>query len=342
MIHDVVAPAPTAPQTSTDAGSHAPDRRGVPRDAAAPRPHRVAQNAARAPAAAAIVSQSALRLPATLEGSSGARMSVDVRLLGPAGDATAASATRGLVATVIGSSVASDVLLDLAGQRLRLAGPRVHLPLGAHLALELLPAGGGPPIRDKAGLAGLAAEQQRVVGGGQQPALPPALAMPDATLAARLVADWRALGSAKASAKPALPVGRATIAAEDDPVSSTPVDRENSSRASFGLLAEPGAPAQSFALWRRARTPQALDEAGDHLLLTLDLSRFGRITLEMWVDRKRLQAVIRSPAALPTDVRESLAQSVAAAAEVAGRQPALVFRLVAPGAPAPVPDAINA
>ena len=188
---------------------------------------RVAQNAARAPAAAAIVSQSALRLPAILEGSSGARMSVDVRLLGPAGDATAASATRGLVATVIGNSVASDVLLDLAGQRLRLAGPRVHLPLGARLALELLPAGGGPPIRDKAGLAGLAAEQQRVVGGGQQPALPPALAMPDATLAARLVADWRALGSAKASAKPALPVGRATIAAEDDPVSSTPVDREN-------------------------------------------------------------------------------------------------------------------
>lgn len=340
MIHDVLAPAPTALKTSTDAGSHAPGRRSVPHDAAAPRLDRGAQNAARAPAAAAIVSQSALRLPATLEGSSGARTSVDVRLLGPAGDATATSATRGLVATVIGNSAASGVLLDLAGQRLRLAGPRVHLPLGARLALELLPAGGGPPIRDKAGLAGLAAERQRVVGGGQQPALPQASAMPDATLAARLVADWWALGAAKASGKPAPPGGRATIAAEDDAVSSTSIDRESGSRASFGLLAEPGAPAQSFALWRRNRTPHAPDEAGDHLLLTLDLSRLGRVTLEMWVDRRRLQAVILSPTALPTEVRQSLAQSVVAAAEIAGREPALVFRLAPPGAPAP--DAIKA
>ena len=342
MIPDLVAPAPTAPQTSTDAGSHASDRRGVPRDAAAPRVDRGAQNAARAPAAAAIVSQSALRLPATLEGASGARTPVDVRLLGPAGDASAASAMRGLLATVIGNSAASDVLLDLAGQRLRLAGPRVHLPLGARLALELLPAGGGPPIRDEAGLAVLAAEKQPVVGGGQQAAFSPASAIPDATLAARLLADWRVLAGATAIGKPAPQGGRAPAAAEDDPAPSTQVDRENGSRASFGFLAEPGAPAQPFALWRRDRTPRSSDEAADHLLLTLDLSRLGRMTLEMWVDRKRLQTVIRSPRALPTDVRESLAQSVVAAAEVAGREPALVFRLAAPEAPAAVPGAITA
>lgn len=336
MIHDVVAPAPTAPQTSTDAGSHAPDRRGVPRDAAAPRLDRGAQNAARAPAAAAVVSQSALRLPAILEGSSGARTSVDVRLLGLVGDATA---TRGLIGTVIGGSAASGVLMDLAGQRLTLAGPRVHLPLGARLALELLPACGGAPIRDRAGLDGLATELQRVVGGGQQPSLPPALATPDATLAARLLADWRVLVGAKASGKPGPPGGSATLAVEDDVVSSTLADRENGARASFGLLADPGAAAQPFALWRRDSTPQAPEEAGDHLLLTLGLSRLGRVTLEMWVDRKRLQAVIHSPSALPADVRRSLAQSVAAAAEIAGREPTLVFRLLAAGAPAPAPDA---
>jgi hypothetical protein len=342
MIPDMVAPAPTAPQTSTDAGSHAPGKRGAPRDAAAPSLGHGAQNAARAPAAAAVVSQSALRLPATLDGASGARTPVDVRLLGPVGDVTVASATRGLVATVIGNSAASGVLLDLAGQRLRLAGPRVHLPLGARLALELLPAGGGPPIRDKAGLAGLTAARQPVVGSGQQPALPPAAAVPDATLAARLVVDWRALGGAKASGKPAQAGNSVTIAVGDDAMSSATVDRENGSRASFGLLAAPGTPAQPFALWRRDRTPQAPDEAGDHLLLTLDLSRLGRITLEMWVDRKRLQAAIRSPIALPTEVRESLAQSIVAAAEIAGREPALVFLLAAAGAPPPVSGAIDA
>lgn len=42
MIPDVVAPAPTAPQTSTDAGLHGPVRRGLPHDAVAPRVDRSA------------------------------------------------------------------------------------------------------------------------------------------------------------------------------------------------------------------------------------------------------------------------------------------------------------
>lgn len=340
MIREIAAPATAAAPTSTDAGSQAKGRHGLPRDPASAMLDRGAQQAAaRAPAAAAVISPSALRLPALVEVSSGNRFPVDVRFLGLATDSGAASAARGLSATVIGDSATAGVLIDLAGQRLSLAGARVHLPLGARLTLELLPPGGRAPIRDKAGLDGLVAELQRGATSGALPAAPQPLATPDATLAARLLADWRALGGSTTMRQTGPVGGPAKSEAEEEAMPPGAVDRERESRSAFGLLAEPGAPAQPFVVRRRAPSREQQDESGERLLLTLDLSRLGLITLEMCVDGKSLRAVIHSTEILPADLRESVAQSVVSAAEIGGRAPALVFRA---GAAKPLGPALGA
>ncbi len=343
MIRDGVVPAAAAAPASTDPGSQAKARQGLPRHPGSATPDPGARQVGpQNPAAAAVISPSAVRYPAALEVSSGNRFPVDVRLVGLAAGSAAASAAQGLAATVIGDRAAAGVLIDLAGQRLSLAGGRVHLPVGARLTLELLPPGGGAPIRDKAGLDGFVAELLRGAVGGAKPAAPQPLATPDATLATRLLADWRALGGSTTTRKTGPADGPSGSEAEEEARPAGAVDRERDSRSAFGMLAEPGSPAQPFVLRRRAPPRGQPDELGEGLLLTVDLSRLGPITLEMWVDGKSLSAVIRSTEVLPAGIREAIAQSVAAAAEIGGREPALVFRHGAAASPGPALDASTA
>jgi hypothetical protein len=71
-------------------------------------------------------------------------------------------------------------------------------------------------------------------------------------------------------------------------------------------------------------------EAEERLLLTLDLSRLGRVTLDLRIDATRFHAVILSPAPLPAELRHGLAEALAAAAELAGRGAGLAFRIAPP------------
>jgi len=267
---------------------------------------------------------------------------VELRLVDPG-----TGRSSGLVATVIGRTAERGLVLDLGGHRLTLQHGAAELPIGATATIQLQLPGSVAPVGEKGALDRLISAW---LGGGSRtsaaatPAAAGATALvPDAGLAARLVADWRTLaGRIPGVAAPASAAGNdkrssLELRIEGETGRSIFVDRDTGWRALFGLLGEAAEPAQPVTLWRRERGAKAPDDDAGQLLLTLDLSRFGRIVLQLDTAAGRLRLVIASAEPLPQPLRSEIAEALRAAAEIAGLEPALVFR-AAPAAAVPLHD----
>ncbi len=259
---------------------------------------------------------------------------VELRLLGVgAGPAP----PDGLVATVVGRTAERGLVLELAGHRLTVPPDAVDLPVGASLALQLRLPGDARAITETSGLDRLIKALVTASPGAPGAASPggatTAALVPNARLALRLQADWHALagrspGTAalaleRSTAGPASPL---ELQVDGESGRSMLVDRDSGWRALFGLLGDAGQPLQAITLWRRERSRAASGEPEEHLVLTLDLSRLGRLTLELRTAPGRLGIAIASPEPLPPELRQTIAEAFAAAAELAGLEPALTFR----------------
>ena len=287
-------------------------------------------------------------VPAGQPGRGGASgLPVELRLLDPVRGKEPQGRAAGLVATVIGRTPERGLVLDLGGHRLALPPGAVELPIGATARLQLLLPGAVLPIGDETALDRLIGAG---LGGGARLSAAPATAssgplLPDAALAARLGADWRTLGGRSpgaASAARAVPAasggGRTSsleLRVEAENRRTMLVDRETGWRALFGLLGEPVAALQPLTLWRRDGGRRPADEAVERLVLTLDLSRLGRVVLDLAAAPGRLRLAIGTVEPLPQKLRAALAETFVAAAELAGLEPALVFR-AAPAAALPL------
>ena len=319
------------------------------RQPAAPQP----PAASPAATAAAQIQASGLRLPALLlplastAGSPpAAGLPVELQLALPGGGRAAAGPGAGLVATVLGQTADRGLVLELAGHRLSVARGLVDLPVGATLGLQLRLPGGAAMVADAAGLERLARTVVDAAPPGPKPAAPggsPGAAPlpPDARLAARLLADWRSLAgratgpTAAASETTGSRGSSLELRVDGESGRSMLLDRDTGWRALFGLLGEAGLPVQPATLWRRERSALPSGEAEERLLVTLDLSRLGRISLDLRTGPGRLRLAIGSAEPLPQPLRARIAEAFAAAAELAGLAPALVFR-AAPAAGAPI------
>jgi|GEM_PF-5429956 len=272
---------------------------------------------------------------------------VEVRLLDPATGGAAAGRAAGLLATVIGPSAERGLVLDLGGHRLSLPPGAVELPIGATLTIQLQLPGSSVVVGEQGALDRLISawlDRGPKVPAGPQPAAghsPPSA--PDAGLAARLLADWRTLAGRTPGT--ATPAGEVTgkrpssleLRIDGDTGRSLLVDRDSGWRVLFGLLGEPKEPAQPVSLWRRERGADAPDDDARRLLLTLDLSRFGRVVLQLETGPGRLRLAIASAEPLPQPLRADIAEAFRAAAELGGLAPALAFR-AAPAAAVPLHD----
>ena len=310
---------------------------------------------------AAQIQASGLRLPALLlplaqhaaspqaAGSQAAGLAVELRLALPGGGSSA-SPGAGLVATVVDRLADRGLVLDLAGHRLTVSRGLIDLPLGATLTLQLRLPGGRAFIDDAAGLERLvrtsanadAPGSKAATLGGDQGSMP---LSPDARLAVRLLTDWRSLaGRATGQTAPASATGGARTSSlelrvDGESGRSMLLDRDTGWRALFGLLGEAGEPVQPVTLWRRERSAAPDSDGEERLLLTLDLSRLGRISLDLRTSPGRLWVAIASPEPLPQPLRAQIGEAFAAAAELAGLEPALVFRgTAAAGLPGVAPS----
>jgi hypothetical protein len=340
---EATAPLPRAARelstrTEQRPASGQPDTQHEPKHQAT---GRAAQAAPPAASTAVQLQSSGLRLPALLvprdpnaSGLQSRGIPVELSLLsvgaGPA-------PPKGLVATVIGRTAERGLVLELAGHRLTIPPDAVDLPVGASLSLQLRLPGDARAITETSGLDRLikalvttAAEATRTASPG---ATTTAALVPNARLALRLQTDWHALaGRSPGTAALALERGNADSASslelrvDGESGRSMLVDRDSGWRALFGLLGDTGQPLQAITLWRRERSRAASGESEEHLVLTLDLSRLGRLTLDLRTAPGRLGIAIASPEPLPPDLRQTIAEAFAAAAELAGLEPALSFR----------------
>jgi hypothetical protein len=289
-----------------------------------------------------------VRLPALIEATSGAprRWAVELRIVaagaGPAG-ALRASAALGLPATVVAGAATGALALDLGPGRALLPPGLVDLPEGAVVAVQLVPPDGGVPIVDRPGLDRLLARLARAAAAAgsdidDQPAAAASREHPrmavDATLGARLLAEWRALGQRGAGdRRPAATadggVRGGGAAPELEPQAAQQGERDGAWRTQSALLAAAGSPPMPLILWRRHAMDQAELAADAHLRLTLELTRLGSVVIELRVAPSRLEIMIRTPLPLPDALRAALGQAVAAAAALAGRAMWLSFRSAA-------------
>ncbi len=302
---------------------------------------------------AAQIQASGLRLEAfllptttTASGPQAASLPVELRLTLPGGGQPASGAGAGLVATVLGQTADRGFVLELAGHRLTVPRGLVDLPVGATLTLQLRLPGGTAFVAEAAALERLIRATvdaaPRASGNASPNGVGGALPLvPDARLAVQLLTDWRSLAArpnGAAGSPSETRDGRASsleLRVDGESGRSMLLDRDTGWRALFGLLGETGAPVQPSTLWRRQRSAAPDGAAEERLLLTLDLSRLGRISLDLRTSPGRLWLAIASPEPLPRPLRTSIAEAIAAAAELAGLEPALVFRAT-PAAGAPI------
>lgn len=260
-------------------------------------------------------------LPATLLPGkiAGSGLSVELRI--PPSPASADA----LVARVVAGG--SGLALDLGGPRLALAPKLVDVPEGARLPLELRLPGSGEIVTDRAGLERLLSALPPPIG----PAVPA-----DAALAARLLAAWRRPTGGGAES-PGETASRQTETA----------DAGTGWRSLFDLTGAGSAPVAPVALWRRPPDPEA--PAGqtltEHLHLVIELSRLGRVAIDLSADARKLATTVTATAPLDADLRAAIGGVHAAAVELAGRSGSLAFRVASPGAslasPARSPDGLT-
>jgi hypothetical protein len=258
---------------------------------------------------------------------------VELRLLDPGSGGPAAGRAPGLLATVLGSSAAGGLVLDLGGHRLTLPPGAVERPIGACLTIRLRLPGTTGLIGDRSTLDRLIGAwlgQQTAMSAEARPGDPPLA--PDAGLAARLIADWRAMaGRNSGVAAPQRDVSgkrpsSRELRIDGETGRSLLVDCDTDWRGLFGLLGQSAEPAQPVTLWRRERAAGGADDKEQQLILTLDLSRLGRIVLELGTAPGRLRLAVGSPEPLPAPLRAEIAEAFRAATALAGIEPALVFR----------------
>ena len=246
-------------------------------------------------------------LPATLLPGkiAGSGLSVELRI--PSSPASADA----LVARVVAGG--NGLVLDLGGPRLALAPGLADVPEGARLPLELRSPGTMETITDRVGLERLLA---------LPPPIAPAVAA-DAELAARLLAAWRRPNG-----------GGAESAGETTSRQTETADAGTGWRSLFDLTGAGSAPVAPVALWRRPPDPEAPagQTATEHLHLVIELSRLGRVAIDLSVDARKLATTVTGTVPLDADLRAAIGGVYAAAVELAGRSGSLAFRVASPGA----------
>lgn len=248
-------------------------------------------------------------LPATLlpGGSAGPGLVVELRL------AMAPATTGSLHGRVLAGG--SLLALDPGGHRLTPAPGLAALPEGARVPIELRVPASGAVVDDQAGL-------ERLVRANAAPP-PPLPVAADSGLAARLLVEWRRHETA---GRPEQPVEAAARPA-------APAEAAGGWRSLFDLAGALSLPVAPVLLWQRR--PEAEDPAGEagaeHLRLLVELSRLGRVAIDLRVDAVSLATTVTSTGPLDAGLRAGIGEVHAAAVEIAGRSGSLVFR-VAPAA----------
>ncbi len=82
----------------------------------------------------------------------------------------------------------------------------------------------------------------------------------------------------------------------------------------------------------RQERPEAEEPAGEagveHLRLVVELSRLGRVAIDLRVEAASLATTVTSAGPLDAGLRAGIGEACAAAVEIAGRSGSLVFRVV--------------
>jgi len=253
-------------------------------------------------------------LPATLlpAGAASSGLAVELRL---ATSPATAGALLGRVAAG-GSALALDQGGHLLAMTLRLG----DLPEGARLPIELRSPATGATVADRAGL-------ERLV---RSTAEPPPPAVSGAGLAARLLGEWRRTRTDGRLDPPAEATARPAAAA----------DGTGGWRSLFDLAGAGSLPVAPVLLWqhRPEREGRPEEPGVEHLRLVVELSRLGRVSIDLRVDAHALATSVTSAEPLDAELRAGIGDVYAAAVELAGRSGSLAFR-VAPSAAAVAPHA---
>ncbi len=259
-------------------------------------------------------------LPATLlpGGAAGPGLAVELRL------ATASATAASLLGRVLGGG--SGLVLDQGGHLLTLTPRLAALPEGARLPIELRVPATGTVIDNRDGL-------ERLVRPNAAPP-PPLPVAPGAGLAARLLVEWRRAENAGRPDQPAEVSGRP----------AAPAEAASGWRSLFDLAGAGSVPVAPVLLWQHRPAPE--DPAGEaeaeHLRLVVELSRLGRVAIDLRVDAVSLTTSITSAEPLERELRAGIGEVYAAAVELAGRSGSLAFRVMpAASAVAPAPGPID-
>ncbi|MEZ5862156.1 MAG: hypothetical protein R3D28_24835 [Geminicoccaceae bacterium] len=178
----------------------------------------------------------------------------------------------------------------------------------------------GDTVADRAGLERLVARLRPIV------ATPAPVAV-GAGLAARLLAEWRRPErTGGPTRRPRRTPGR--------PVRP----RAGGWRSLFDLAGAGSLPVAPVMLRQHRPEPEDPAEAPgvEHLRLVVELSRLGRVAIDLRVDARTLATSLTSAGPLDAGLRAGIGEVYAAAVELAGRTGSLAFR-VAPAAAIPGP-----
>lgn len=239
-------------------------------------------------------------------GAAGAGLAVELRL------ATAPASAAAFLGRVVAGG--NGLALDQGGHLLSISTRLGDLPEGARLPIELRSTATGATVADRAGLERLVTQMRPNAG-----PLPPAQVAPGTGLAARLLVEWHRSGSA----------ARVDASAEATAWTAASSESVGGWRSLFDLAGAASMAVAPVLLWQRHPEPEerAEEDGAEHLRLVVELSRLGRVSIDLRVDAHTLAASVTSARALDADLRAGIGDVYTAAVELAGRGGSLVFRV---------------